>query len=371
MGAQASTTSPADFANRRTAYLERKMLETLMYNLRLHQFADKKSVPAKGTSFARFFRAAKAKRTAQNLTEGVQNLNKTQVGVGNLDCYFNQRGDDFEISDIAEATDVLDTLRIYMKTIGNNAALDYDFVMWASIVANATTANLAKALGLGAAQTTLYNSNNTYGKVGAQYFERFAGVVNSGNNANDFATLGGLSRAQGCFTRKEHLRAMTQLRANDVMPPDGKAYPVIVPPEVKFDIRQDVTLVAAMTYRDNNKLYKWEDFELDGGAFIESTNPWVETVAGGYGNYTAGGNIFTLLYLGDDAYGTVLIDDKRPGGSPAAPKIVILDKPDKSDRYNQFVAGSWKSFYGSILKITSDASDVPHVCSLRCQSQFQ
>ena len=365
--AQATTTNPADFSFRRVAYLEKEMLKTLMFQLRMEQFADKKTAPAKGTLSVRFFRAAKSSITAQNLTEGVVNLNKTTVGVGHLDCFLNQRGDDFQISDIAEATDVLDTLRIYMKTIGNNAALDYDRIITGSILGNATTANLALALGLGAAQTTLYNSNALYG-IG--FFERFSGVVNTGNSANDFATMAGLQPAQAKFTRLENLRAITQLRSNDVMPKDGKVFAAIVPPQVMFDIRQDATLVGAMQYRDNQLLYKWEEFTLDGAAFIESTNPWQEA-AGSYGTFTKGGKIFTNLYVGDDAFGTVLISDKRPGSSPAAPKINILDQPDKTDPYNQYVIGAWKAYYGSILKLTSDATDVPHVVASRVQSTFQ
>lgn len=366
MAGIASTTSPADFSARRVVFLEKEMLKTLMFQLRMEQFADKKTAPAKGTLAVRFFRASKSKRTAQNLTEGVTNLNNTQVPVGSLDCYLNQRGDDFTITDIVEATDVLDTLRIYMKTIGNNASLDYDSIITASILGNATTANLAKALGLGAAQTTLYNSNASYG-IG--YFERFAGVVNTGVSATDFASLAALQPSQGKFTRLENLRAITQLRSNDVMPQDGKMFAAIVPPQVMFDIRQDATLVGAMQYRDNQLLYKWEEFTLDGAAFIESTNPWQEA-AGGYGTYTSGGKIFTNLYVGDDAFGTVLISDKKAGSSPAAPKLVILDTPDKSDPYNQRVVGAWKSYYGSILKLTSDSSDVPHVVASRVQSTF-
>lgn len=349
------------------------MLKTLEYQLRLEQFSEKKTAPAKGTLAIRFFRARKALRATantgpQNLTEGVPNLRKDTVTVGSLDCYLNQRGDDFQISDIVDATDILETLKMYTNTLGQDAALDYDNIIWASIMGNATTTNLAKNLGLGAAQVTLYGSNNTYGISTANYFERFAGVVNSGSSANDFATLAGLSRANSKFTRLEHLRALTQLRANDVMPKDGKVFPVIVPPQVKFDIRQDTTLVSAITYRDNQKLYKWEEFELDGGAFIESTNPWQEQT---YGNYNNAGPIFTTLYIGDDPYGTVTISDKRAGGSPAAPKMVILDQPDKLDPYNQYVTGAWKAYYGSILKLTSDPSDVPHVVALRLQSSFQ
>lgn len=368
--AAATTLNPADFANRRQIYFSRELLKELEFNLRMAQFADKKSAPAKAFQAIRFYRARKARKgQIQNLTEGVQTLVKDTVTIGSLDCYLNQRGDDFEITDIVIATDLLDTLKQYMKTLGQDAALDLDQVITNSLMGDATTALKSKALGLGAAQTTLFNSNNTYGVATAPYFERFGGLANTGNSANDFATFNALPAAQAKFTRLEHLRALTQLRSNDVKPPDGKAFPVVVAPQVKFDIRQDATLVAAMTQRDNQKLYKYEEFELDGGAFVESTNPWQEAAV--YGTYNAAGGNFTSLYIGDDAFGTVKLSTNVAGGDPTAPKITVLDQPDKSDRYNQIVAGSWKVFYGSILKLTSDASDVPHVVALRTKTSFQ
>jgi N4-gp56 family major capsid protein len=372
--AQVSTTNPADFANRRQIFFSKELLKELEFNLRMAQFAEKKSAPATGFLAIRFFRVRKARKAGggvgpANLTEGVQNLRKSEVSIGNLDCYLNQRGDDFEITDIVRATDLLDTLKIYMKTLGQDAALDLDQVITNSLMGDATTTNKAKALGLGAAQTTLFNSNNTYGIATAPYFERFAGIANTGNSANDFATFNALTAANAKFTRLEHLRALTQLRSNDVKPPDGKVFPVIVAPQVKFDIRQDATLVAAMTQRDNAKLYKYEEFELDGGAFIESTNPWQEKNT--YGTYDVTGGNFTNLYIGDDAYGTVKLSNNIAGGDPTAPKITVLDTADKSDRYNQLVAGSWKVFYGSILKITSDPSDCPHVVASRVKTTFQ
>jgi N4-gp56 family major capsid protein len=249
-----TTSNPADFAQRRTVLLEREMLKSLLFQLRFEQFAEKKTVESKGTLAVRFFRARKAARSGStgtggagtgiaNLTEGTTPTRQTQVGVGSLDCYLNQRGDDFVITDIVKATDVLDTLRIYMKTTGEDAALDYDSVIQASILGDATTLVKAKALGLGAAQTTLFGSNASYGKG---FFERFAGVVNTGVSATDFATLAALQPAQGKFTRLENLRAITQLRSNDIKPKDGKSYAVVVAPEVMYDIRQDATLVGAM-----------------------------------------------------------------------------------------------------------------------------
>lgn len=373
--AQTSTTNPADFANRRQTYFSRELLKVLEFNLRMSQFAQKKTLPANaGTVTIRFFRPRKAKKAAgglgpQNLTEGTVAQHRSEVSVGYVDCALNQRGDDSEITDIVKATDILDTVQLHVKTLGQDAALDFDQIAQNCIFGNATTALLAAGLGLGAAQTTLYNSNNTYGKATAPYFERFAGVVNTGNNANDWATLNGLAKANSKFTRLEHLRALTQLRANDVRPPDGKAYPVITPPEVLFDIRQDATLVSAMTQRDNKLLYKYEQFEMDGGAFLESTNPWVESNT--YGTYNSAGSIFGLIYLGDEAFGVPKLSSNVAGGDPLAPKMVILDTPDKSDPYNQKVIIAWKAFYGAILILTSDATDVPRVCTLRCHSTFQ
>ena len=375
----ASTTNPADFAFRRAVLLEQQMLKTLLFQLRFEQFATKRTVQSKGTNSVRFYRARKAARAGglvatggvgtgiANLTEGVTNLRNTQVGVGHLDCFFNQRGDDASITDIADATDILDTLMVYTKTMGDDAALDYDNIITASCVGNATTANLATNLGLGAAQTTLYNSNATYG---TGFFERFAGVVNTGNSAVDFASLAALAPAQAKFTRLENIRAATQLRINDIKPKDGKAYAAVISPAVMFDIRQDATLVNAMTQRDNDLLYKWEEFQLDGIAFIESTNTWQEA-AGTYGTYTPGGGIFTNLYIGEDPFGTVMISDKRAGSNPASPKIKVLDTADKSDPYNQRIVIAWKAFYGSILFLTSDPSDVPHVVASRVQTTFK
>lgn len=337
------------------------------------QFAEKKTAPASGLKAIRFFRPRKAKRAGAtgptNLTEGSISRRKSEVSVGNVDCYLNQRGDDSEITDVVKATDVLDTLNVYMDTLGRDAALDFDNVLTNAIFGDATSNAKALALGVGTvAQTTLFNSNSTWGVATANFFERFAGVVNTGNSANDFGTLAGLTPAQGKFTRLEHLRAITQLKANDVPPPDGQVYAVSTPPEVMFDIRQDATLVAAMTQRDNDKLYKYESFELDGGAFLESTNPWKESV---YGTYAAAGTVFGIAYMGKEALGTVKLSNNIAGGDPGAPKITVLDQPDKYDPYNQLIIVAWKCFYGAILLVTGDATDVPRCVALRVQSSFK
>ncbi len=366
--AQTSTSNPADFANRRQTYFSRELFEALDFNLRMQQFAQKKTLPANaGTLAIRFFRPRKAKTGGpRNLTEGSTSTPLSEVGVGFVDATLNQRGDRSQITDIVKATDILDTVQLHVKVLGKDAALDFDTICQNAIFADATSAGKALALGIGtAAQTTLFNSNALYGKG---FFERFAGTANTGVSATDFGTFNALTSAQGKFTRLEHLRALTQLRSNDVHPDMGNQYPVIVPPQVMFDIRQDGTLVNAMTQRDNAKLYKWEEFSLDGGAFIESTNPWIEKNT--YGTLDTTGGNYGLLYLGSEAFGVPKLSNNVAGGDPTAPRIVILDKADKSDPFNQRVDIAWKALYGAILILTSDASDVPHVCALRVKSTF-
>lgn len=346
------------------------------FRLRMAQFFDTDSVPARGTTGARFYRARKARRPdgssgATVLSEGVMAARNSEVSTGYVDCIPIQVGDDFALSDIAVATDVLDRFNVTKSVIGKDAALFIDSVMWAAIMGNNTSTDRAIANRVaGAAQTSLYGSNATYNNIPqAPYFERFAGIPNTGVSATDYASHYGLSPAQGKFTRLENLRAITQLHACGIEPPDGKVFPAICDHMRLHDIRQDTTLVSAMTHRDTDQLYKYEKIEIDGAAFIDTTNPWTEGAT--YGTYNSSGKVSTVLYMGKDAAGMIKLDNDKPGGSPTNIKFNILDKADKADIYNQKVVGTWKAYYGALLKITSESSDVPHCVAVRCQTSFQ
>ena len=66
--------------------------------------------------------------------------------------------------------------------MGADAALDFDFVCSHSICSKAGTADADTTPNpIPAGQTTLYGSNTS--------FERFAGVVNTLNSANDWASV--------------------------------------------------------------------------------------------------------------------------------------------------------------------------------------
>ena len=109
-----------------------------------------------------------------------------------------------KITDIVTATDLLDTLDVYSKTLGADAALDLESVCWHAICSKANTADAdSTANPIPSGQTTL-NASNTL-------FERFAGVVNTGTSATDYDTFRAAAVSAGKITRAAHLGCMTQL----------------------------------------------------------------------------------------------------------------------------------------------------------------
>ena len=71
--------------------------------------------------------------STSQLTEGVTPATKTEVAVGYVDSILKQRGATAELTDIVRAIDLLDTLDLYTKTMGADAALDFDGVCLRSI----------------------------------------------------------------------------------------------------------------------------------------------------------------------------------------------------------------------------------------------
>lgn len=364
MGAAATTSNPSDFANRLQTYFSRQLLKALTFNLRLGAYGVAKELPANSAAQSiRFFRPRKANRSGTaRLTEATTPTNLTEVAIGYVDCTLRQRGALAKISDIVRAVDLFDTLDVYVKTMGADAALDFDTVCNRAICSQAGTADAdTTANPISSGQTTMYGSNTS--------FERFAGVANTNVSATDFASLAALSASNAKLTRAVHLGAITQLRANNVPMVNGK-YPVITPPQVLFDIRQDSTWISAATFDSPNlrSLYKWAEFDLDGGVFVEQNNSYVELAT--YGTYDSTGGIYSVLYLGQDGFGVPKLSGKTAGSDPRSPSMILLTQPDKADPLNQVVTAGWKAYYSAILLLTNESSDKPHLVQLRCKSTF-
>ena len=356
--AAVTTANPVDFSNRVQIYFNPKFLEALDYNLVLSQYGMKKAYPVNGTTI-RFFRPRAANTTGvAAISEGTTPTTLTEVAVGHVDIALAQRGALATVTDLTRAEDLIDTVQLYTKTMGADAALDLD-----TVVRNALRTGLNNSV-----QVTFAGS----GAYGGFYFERFAGTT-TGTGAGDdtsaecHATFHALSASNAKFTRARHLTNITTLKAARV-PTIGGRYVAITPNEVLHDIRQDTDWVSAATQVNNNALYKHGEIMLDGAVFVPSDNPWREGAT--YGTYSATGANFSVFYLGADAFGIPEHTNKIAGGSQMGPKTIILSGADKADPLALKTFIGWKAFWGVAPFITNVAGEVPHYLQFRCKSTF-
>lgn len=344
--AAVTTANPADFANRIQTYFNPKLLKALDYTLVIASYGMRQAFPAIGSTI-RFFRPRAANTTGVGaIVEGTTPATLTEAAVGYVDVPLTQRGALATVTDLVQAIDLLNTVQLYVETMGADAALDLDTVCRNALI------------------TALQGSDATYG---ANFFERFAGVVNTGVSATDFGTFHALSKANAKMTRARHLANVTQLKVARV-PMIGGKYVALTPSAVIHDIRQDTDWVNAATQVNNQALYKRGTIELDGCVFVEHDNPWTENAV--YGTYAAGGENYTVTYLGAGSFGCPELSNKKAGGSPMSPKMTILSQPDKSDPLNLKTYIGWKAMYGAKAFITNVAGEVPHHLNFRCKSTY-
>lgn len=401
MAATITTLAPADFANRQQKYFSRELLKALVFSLKIGRYGLAKELQANsGASTIRFFRPRRAKRgtatsgpramSAGNMATGLYTTDGTTLtprtagaAVGYVDIMLQQRGDLTDISDIVRAIDLFDTLALNSKTMGADAALDFDFVCSHAICSQPGVADADGTPNpIPVGQRTMYNSNTS--------FERFAGVVNTGVSATDYGSLAALSSSQGKLTRAAHIGAITRLRGVGGVPGvpmiNGK-YVCIVPPEIMADLRQESVWIASAVYNNNRAagtLDQWVEFELDGAKMVEANSPFIESAVGdgggGYGIYgpstnslnngDVSQNVYSVIYLGEEAFGVPKLSGMRAGSDPKAPSLIILDKADKADPLNQLTTLGWKAFYQAGLLWTNEATDLPHLVVLRCKSTY-
>lgn len=371
---QGGTPAPADFANRLQTFFNKDLLEALKFELVLATYGTKASYPVHGDT-VRFFRSRKANTdgllgltaaesagpgragTATTLTEGTTPTRMTDVGVGYVDVQLKQRGQISSMSDIAQAIDLLNMVKLHSKTLGEDAALGLDGIVRQALIAG------------------LLNTDTTYGS--GHPFERFPYITITDDSSTDYDTFkvtANVSKSNGKITRAVHLGCITQLRKENV-PTIGGKYVAICPPEVMHDLRQDTTWVSAATQVDTKDLYKRGQITLDGAVFVEGDNGSIEgdtyqTQLGTTTITSTNTPVYSTFYLGRDAFGCVELTDKRAGASMMGPKLIVNATPDKADPLNLKTVLGWKAFFGVKALHTSETSDRPHYVQLRTKSTF-
>lgn len=304
-------TSTSDLTNQYQRHFSRKLLEHAVQLLILDQFAKKEDLPRGiGAKTMRFFRKIEASRAAVVvLTEGVTPTERRKVTLVPVDVDLVQIGEIAEITDIVGMTALFNSLQQHIDTMGEDAALDADSRTRDELVPNITSAGQ----------------------------RRFSG------GAADFTALGALSNEDGKFQSIDGLNACTQLKINR-SPRISGHYVGIVSPHIIRDLRRDPAWLDASKYGATKQLFKDEVGMLDGIRYVEHTNPFIEDAT--LNTYDDGGDIYTSLFTGRDAYGCPKLAGTK---SPWAPKVMISTGAQKSDPLDQIMTAGWKAFWAAKL----------------------
>jgi N4-gp56 family major capsid protein len=289
-------------------FFSKDFLEHAEFTLRLHEFAMKKPLPKEaGARYISFFRPEIANAAnVQNLAEGMPiSVFRDQVYT-RVDFELEQYGQASKFSDILSATQLLDNMKTMSMTMGEEAALKLDTLMRDALI-NPTT--------------------------GLQ--QRFSG------GAANYAALQALSASAGALTALDLIDSCTQLR-NQLAPTDKGFYWAILPPVGLRDIMNDNRWLLAHQYgNDYGDLKKAEVGQFGGIRSVWGNNPFTESTTTPIGQLVSGGNIWTTIIVGRDAFGVPSL----AGDSPMKPSIIIVDEPDSANPLAQFITVGWKLFY--------------------------
>jgi hypothetical protein len=376
-----TTSNPPAMTDRIQTLYNSKLLRKIEPMLKLCQYGLDRAYKTIGTTI-RFYRPRRANLSGINaetvslsivplvtptaITEGTSPTTLTTVRIGYVEISLGQRMGKSVITDKMQAIDLLNTSELYTDALAGDCALDYDTVARNALI------------------NGVYNSDNNYSNAtlaanDGGYFERFGGIVNSGNSLNDFNALSAAPTVNGRFTRAGALGCVTQLKTSKI-PKIGGRYGCIAPPQIVHDIRLDTVWTQSAVF-NGNALWRDQQLEIDGVVYVEANNPWVESGTYGTESTTDAGTglIYTTLFIGDESFGLPTLSNKRAGGSQQAPSIEILNKADKSDSHNQTTVFAWKSMFGcgpfiakgyNASATANTIGDVPRYVAMRNKSTF-
>lgn len=313
-----ATTTSTTLSNTYQGYFSKKLLGYAEQLLRLNEFATQEDLPANmGSKTISFFRpSAPTTSNVQSLTEGTPISTFGDVTYTKIDFTLAQVGEAAKITDIVTMTSLFDALKQNIETMGGNCALYADNISRNAL--NAQTTGLTIRRANAAATWTGLNSDAT----------------------------------TSFMTAAELLDCVTALKVNRA-PTFGGDYVAVCPPQVTRDLMRDTDWLDAAKYSAVKQLFKGEVGSIYGVRVIEATNPFIakgsatagdEYVydASGTSGLAAGSDIYTTMVLGRGAFGVSKLKGTQ---SPWAPKVIINDKPDKSDPLNQFITAGWKAYY--------------------------
>lgn len=378
--AMTTTGSPVSVADRLQTYFSRKLLEIQVDELRMDQFGMQADLPKNvGGRTMRFFKFEKAgggsgqfsaspglygasptlttdtvgKFAIGGVNEGVAVSTFRENATTKVDVSLEEYVQATKISDVMSLIDAYEPLKQNIDLMGRDAALFYDSMARNCIVGSTHPD--------GSSTPLTHGSNGTNG---CEMFVNASGtLVNSGTSSTNFATLSGLTKAQGKAFRGLIVAAGTRLRVNKAPKLNG-GFVFLLPPQLMNDLCQDSHYETAFQGRGNDGVFKGQIGQIDGFRFVEHTNPFIEDET--YGSYDSAdddgdGFIYTGLALGRGAYGVPKIAGTK---SPLKPQVFISDGAEKVDPANQYVVAAWKAFLMGV------GLDSANLVAVRAKSTF-
>lgn len=322
-----STNSNAKYAQ----YLNKKFLTTALESLVLADYAVKNQLPKEaGTLTMRLFKRSKASASTvtQVTTEG-QSVTYNNSTITNVDVPLNQFYDASQITRRANVTEIFSNIDNETNRQSEAAANWVETQLRNAIVA---------APGSGGAQA----GNRIYAQ-----------------GAASFSALNTAGYTTGKFTCADIRRLVTVLKKNltpkvSISTPDAKmswkGYIVVVSPDMNDSLQQDPDWKLLAQHSVPALMQKGEIGMIYGAKVIETTLPFIEDGAGTENTYVASPSanhiVHTALAFGQEGFGCA---DLASYTSPLAPKVTVLDKADKSDPINQYIAVVWDAYFGQAV----------------------
>lgn len=313
MAGLTSSTAPSSIQDQYQTYFSKKLLDYAVQSLRKAEFANQAPLPKNaGAKSIRFFRFGEPATTdVKTLTEGtaIGSSNYRQLTLEYVDATLTQYGQVIGMTDILNATSLLNMMSQASKTNGEDAALHMDTIVRNELVNHGDTDE---------------SDSRT---------KRYSGT------ATTMAEMNSLTAAQGRFVATDALDGTTNLKINRAPLINGQ-YVCIAAPQITRDLMNNTDWLEVHKYSDAQPLYRGEVGSLHGTRFIEDTNPYRED-SDAKGVYASDGVVFSSIFLGGDAFGVPALS----GDSPKSPQVLITDSADKSDPLNQLVTVGWKVFW--------------------------
>jgi len=303
-----STNTTTTLSGQYRAYFDRKLLSLAIQELRLNQFAQKAQLPKNsGGKTVTFWKYADASSAdVQTLTEGTTPTTTKDLTQTSVTATLVQYGELLVGTDILTSTDMFDWLSNGVNLLGQDAAIKSDDISRDELVSNGTS-------------------------VYAQ-------------GASSWATLAAQAVASAKLIDKDVLDIVTRLKINRARKIGGR-YVGVICPQVSSDLQNDPRWVEVNNYASGTRIFNGELGEFRGCRFVEATNPFIEDSTGSEGTHVAGGNIFSTMFLGAEAFGTVAL----AGDRPMSPRVIVVRGADKYDPLDQTTKAGWKAFYTSRL----------------------